>query len=486
MRWKRLTRNVTGSAIDMTVITSAEKWLPPRVTARLAPALDRAEAIISRRDDQSAAEYMALVAFAIRVLSAAIAFSSQIILARFMGEFQYGIFVFVWAIAVIFGNLSCFGFHTAIIRFLPGYRDQRAHAEILGLTQTARRFAVGSATLIAALGLTGLAVFGERVDAYYLVPFYLAAFTLPMIALGDVLDGTARANNWPFFGHGATFLLRPTLIIILMVAAISLGYEATAVTALSAALLATYLTTIGQYLAVTMRVRRSFASPTKSITFRRWFVVALPIFFIEGFYFLLTNSDVIIVGFFVSPDQVAVYFAAAKTMALVHFVYYAVKAGASPRFSQLVSAGDTAGIANFAARTAAWTFWPSLALGAMILLAGPFLLSLFGPGFADGELLMAILFAGILAKAMIGPGEVLLTMAGHQMICAFIYLLVLITHLCLSVSLIPHYGLQGAAAATATAMTVEAILLFLVVRHRIGIAMLVFAPRRHTHEEDPG
>ncbi len=68
---------------------------------------------------------MALVAFAIRVVSAAIAFVSQIILARVMGEFEYGIFVFVWVLVVLFGNLSCLGFHTAIIRFLPQYRAPR-------------------------------------------------------------------------------------------------------------------------------------------------------------------------------------------------------------------------------------------------------------------------------------------------------------------------------------------------------------------------
>jgi hypothetical protein len=71
----------------MTVLEAAEKWLPAGQV--LARAL-RAE------DDQSRARLMAMVAFAIRILSAAIAFTAQIVLARLMGEFEYGIFVFVW------------------------------------------------------------------------------------------------------------------------------------------------------------------------------------------------------------------------------------------------------------------------------------------------------------------------------------------------------------------------------------------------------
>lgn len=459
----------------MTVVDTAGRWLPPRLYAWLSPLIERADAVLAGSDAEARAEAMALIAFAIRVVSAGIAFVSQIILARLMGDYEYGIFVFVWALCVIFGNLSCFGFHTAVIRFLPGYRDERAHAEIRGLTETARRFAVASATLLAILGIAGVNLFADHIDAHYLVPLTIGMAILPMIALGDVLDGTARANNWPFFGLGATFLVRPTLIIVAMGAALLMGFPPDAVTALVAALAATYLTTLVQYLAVTLTLKRQYHTPTRTVALRRWFAVALPIFFIEGFYFLLTNADVIVVGFFVPPDQVAVYFAAAKTMALVHFVYYAVKAGASPRFAELVAQNDHAELARFARLTVRWVFWPSLAVGLIVLALGPFLLSLFGPNFTDGHRLMAILFAGIMAKALIGPGEVLLTMSGHQRICAIVYLCVLLANITISITLIPMLGLEGAAIATASAMAIEALLLYAVVRWRLSVSMFVLA-----------
>jgi O-antigen/teichoic acid export membrane protein len=462
----------------MTVNDTAGRWLPPRVSARLALVHAQAQAIITERDEHAQAQRMALIAFCVRVLSAAIAFATQIVLARLMGEFEYGIFVFVWALAVIFGNLSCFGFHTTVIRFLPGYRDQRAFAAINGLTQTARRVAMASATAIALIGFAVLHFFGGSIDAHYLVPLFLGLVTLPMIALGDVLDGTARANNWPLFGLGATFLLRPALILAFMWVAVVLGFDRSAETALYAALAATYLTSLCQYLAVTARLRRRYEQRDTSIAFSQWFKVALPIFFIEGFYFLLTNADVIVVAFFVPPDQVAVYFAAAKTMALVHFVYYAVKAGAAPRFAQLVSAGDKATLAAFARQTIAWTFWPSLIVGLTVFAAGPFLLSLFGPAFTQGHVLMGILLLGIMAKALVGPGEVLLTMAGEQKVCALVYLAVLLANIAFSITLIPIYGLEGAAIATASAMALEAMLLTTVVRRRLGISMFILTPAR--------
>ena len=97
---------------------------------------------------------MSLIAFFIRVVSAGIAFLAQIFLARLMGQFEYGIFVFVWVMAIIAGNLSCFGFHTALIRFVPQYRAQRRNRQDpRALRLTARLFSLASASLVAMLGV---------------------------------------------------------------------------------------------------------------------------------------------------------------------------------------------------------------------------------------------------------------------------------------------------------------------------------------------
>jgi len=459
----------------MTLIDTAGRLLPPRYVARLTPVFDRLTTILTATDETSAAQRMAMMAFAIRIVSAAIAFVSQIILARLMGEFEYGVFVFVWVIAIILGNLSCLGFHTAVIRFLPQYRTEGADAAIMGLTATARIFSLISATLIAATGIAALYFLGDKIEAHYVQPLFVGAFVLPMIALGDVLDGTARANGWTVHALGPTYIVRPLLILGFVAGAIWFGRMADANTAIVAALAAAYVTTVVQFAVVTTRLRNRFPARRAQVHFRTWLMVAFPIFLIEGFYFMLTNADVIIVGFYLPPEKVAVYFAAAKTMALVHFVYFAVKAAAAQRFSGLVSGDDRTALAAFARQTVQWTFWPSLLVGLMVIAAGPFLLSLFGPAFGQGHMIMVVLFAGIIAKAMIGPGEVLLTMSGEHKICAVIYALALAANLGLNVTLIPAWGLIGAATATAAAMVIEAGLLHLTIRRRLGITMFVAA-----------
>ncbi len=71
--------------------------------------------------------------FLIRVASAVLAFGSQVLLARWMGSFEFGIYVYVWTWVLLLGQLIDLGLGTAAQRFIPEYRDRgtlRAAARI--------------------------------------------------------------------------------------------------------------------------------------------------------------------------------------------------------------------------------------------------------------------------------------------------------------------------------------------------------------------
>ncbi|MBB4294275.1 hypothetical protein GGE16_006375, partial [Rhizobium leguminosarum] len=97
----------------MAVIETAEKMLPAGLRPIGSRTLRMLAAVLTERGEKAAAQRMALTAFSIRILSAALAFVSQIVLARLMGEYEYGIFVFVWVLVVVFGDLSCLGYGMA-------------------------------------------------------------------------------------------------------------------------------------------------------------------------------------------------------------------------------------------------------------------------------------------------------------------------------------------------------------------------------------
>ncbi len=470
----------------ISAVRTADRYLPERLSQLLHPWLLRMDQLFDGSTQHAVAQRVSLIAFSVRIVSAAIALVSQVIFARWMGQFEYGIFVLVWVTVVILGNLSCLGFQTTVIRFVPEYLEREQLDRLRGILFTSKAFALGLTTIIALIGAAGVYFFRASIESYYVAPFIIGFICLPMIALGDTLDGTARSRSWALVALTPTYIIRPILTLVVMSIAHVTGFAPTAMTAVISAIIATYITSLVQLIVVNHRFQRVVARGPKSVRFGEWFAVSLPIFLVEGFFFLLTNADVLMVGRFMEPDKVATYYATVKLLALVHFVYFSVKAGAAQRYSELMQTNDRAELAHFARDTARWTFWPSLAMAIILLILGEPLLYLFGAQFTDGYPLLFIMVIGVVARASVGPAESLLNMAGKQKICAMVYAVTLIVNICLSMVLIPIYGLPGAACATAFSMVFEAVTLALTVYNRLNITMFVFAGRshgRHAKEE---
>ena len=190
---------------------------------------------------------------------------------------------------------------------------------------------------------------------------------------------------------------------------------------------------------------------------------------------VLQTSDVLIISRSLNPEQVAIYFAAAKTMSLVMFVHYAVGSAVANRFAALGTRGDTAALQRLVNDAVSWTFWPSLAATGFILLAGWPLLRLFGPQFTAAYPTMFILAIGFLLRSSFGPGEFLLNMLDEQKRCALVLGGAAITCVVLNLVLVPRFGITGAAVATAIALTGGSILNSLVAWRRLGLKTFILA-----------
>lgn len=461
----------------LSAATTAERLLPQRLALRARPLLGRLDAVLFTADERGEAGRMSLIAFASRVVSAVIAFVSQVLMARWIGSFQYGILVLVWTTMIIVGGLSCLGFHASVVRFIPEYRHLGRLAELRGILLSSRLFVMAVSSLIALAGALGVWALSGWIESYYVVPFVLAMTCLPMIALSDLLQGISRGHSWALSAMLPTYIVRPVLILAFMALMLAAGFAPDARTGILAAIAATYATSTVQLFSVTRSIDAGLERGPMAIRFGHWFVVSLPIFLVESFFFLLTNADVLMVGFYLRPEDVAVYFATVKTLALVHFVYFAVKAGAAARYAQFTH-GEPEKLAAFARETVSWTFWPSLLMAAVVLALGEPMLALFGPDFVAGYPLLFLLVLGVAARAAVGPCESLLTMSGNQNVCAAVYAVTLALNIALCLVLIPLFHLWGAAISTTVAMLFEAGALSFTVWRKLGIAMAIFIPAR--------
>lgn len=453
---------------------------PARVTLANLTAQIRAkvQSWLADDSDRTLAQKFAGGAFLIRVFSAGFIYLSQIVLARWLGSFEFGIYVYVWTLVLMIGDLADLGLATAAQRFIPEYTRRKAYDLLRGYLSRSRFIAVGSAALVAVVGVTIVRLLKPYMADYLALPLSVALVTLPFYAIMQMQDGIARSYNWIHIALLPPYVIRHLLMLVLVCAAWLLSFPADAETAVFAVGIALMATAVGQTLVLNRRLAQVVEPGPKAYETGTWLSVSLPILMVEGFYVLLTNVDILILQRFRPPDDVAVYYAAAKTLALISFVHFAVSAAVAHRFSEYHTANDRARLEDILADSIKWVFWGSLVACLGILAAGRMLLWLFGTKFVDGHHLMLILAVGLLARAAIGPVERLLSMLGEQRICAAIYAVAFALNLILCIVLIPRIGVDGAAISTTAALILESVLLFTVTRRRLGFHVFIVGRRK--------
>ena len=424
-------------------------------------------------------EFNAILVYGLRLAGAALTLGLQIFLARFLQAYEYGLFAFTWSCLIILGEFLSFGFYNLIQRLIPEYRINNQPALLRGAVWGAAITILLSSLAITILiwaGLYGL-VQAQLISSVYADLLIIGALSLPAFALADYLSGIGRSYGWMIRAFAPTALFRPLAIMGLFVGTIAFGVSSSALTAITCATIAIWITLLLSFLIISKAMPDKDYQGSRDYKFRPWILAALPMMMISSFELLLFNIDVLMISLFLSPDQTGLYFAATKIMVLVAFLNFSVGSAFTASYANHYLKNNHEALAKSIRRSASLTFYPSLLMITGIILFKDELLSLFGPGFEQASYVIFPLSIGLICRALVGPGERILMMTGKHFTCGAIYLGTVIIDIILNIILIPHYGLLGAAIATSVSFVLMALLLFIMVRKHLSVTALASAPQ---------
>jgi len=420
-------------------------------------------------EESQASAFAALKVLIIRCLGAALAYASQVLLARILGQTDYGIFALVWVWILVLGHLTPLGFAQAVCRFAPHYKARDEDDLLRGFLHTGALFVAGVSIGFALISGAILWFATPAIETVYILPFAIALMIFPLFALHDYVENIARAFNWTIIAITPPFIIRHGLIGLGVLGAFLLGLPVSASLAIGVVLLATLVSLLVQTGFVWLRLRKVIAPGTRKKRIREWVTTSIPLVFVDGTLVLFSNADILILSLFVEPATIAVYFAASRILQLVAFVQYAATAATAHRFTALNALGDGSALTRLARTTTRLTLLASVGAAAIIYLAAPFLLDLFGEGFDGAMPVLAILMIGLIAQSFAGPGEDLMNMLGEERACAMVCVAALILNVVLSFALIPGFGVIGAAIATALSVAARSLILTYLVKRKLGL-----------------
>src|SRR5581483_10158751 len=179
--------------------------------------------------------------FIIRVLSAGLAYLSQILLARWMGGSDYGIYVYVWTWVLLLGSMMDFGISASAQKIIPEYRTSGDHARLRGFLSGSRWMTFAVSTVVSLL-LAGLVkLLSPWMTPNEVVPLYVGCLTLPPFVVANTQDGIARSHDWMRLGLMPQFIVRQALIIGLTFGLFALGFDLGATVAMAASAAAVWI-----------------------------------------------------------------------------------------------------------------------------------------------------------------------------------------------------------------------------------------------------
>jgi O-antigen/teichoic acid export membrane protein len=440
----------------------------------------RVRDLLERTDSAALAQRAAAVALVIRLASAALAYVAQVVLARLMGQYEYGVFAYSWIWFLVFGSLATFGFGDSPLRYIAQLRERGEDAHLRGFIRFAGLVIAAGSVLSGVLLIAVLPLIDHFIEHAYVLPMALMAISIPFACMQGYLEAVGRSFNWTVPALLPVYIFRHGLLLGFMAAAVALGFAGTAANAFICLVLTMVVSIAYQATTILYRLRREIAAGPRAYRPREWMQGSMPFAVLYAAQHLSSFGDVLVLSFFVSPAEIAVYFAATRIIQVVNLVPFAATVGTAHLFSASHTRGDHHELQRLCSHVAAMTFVIAAAAVTIIFFVGDFLLGMFGEGFEAAYTALDILALGVLARVAAGPAEDVLNMTGNGALSASTSLAMVAVNIVLAVALIIPFGIVGAATASATAFALRAVWLALAARRRLGVSTSVFSalPRR--------
>ena len=405
----------------------------------------------------------------IQVLGAALAYLLQVLLARWMGADEFGLYIYAFSWVAFLALPAQLGFNTALLRLVAQYNVMGEYSRLKGLLQRSHQLTLLSSFIVAGVGIGVVLLLRDSLTAG-LLPVMIVAFGLiPILVTAQLSQATSRALRYVKEAYLPEYVMQPFIVIcIAFLVQITRG-SVSALAAMNIKLLAVGLSLVVRWFWLWRMSLHTLRQHKPIIETKFWLSVSIPLVLFSASSLILNQTDILMIGTLLNPAESGIYSVAVKTANLTAFALAAVNAIAAPMIASLYQEGRIQDLQNMVKIATIWIFWISLPICLMLILGGHLFLRLFGEEFMAARLSLAILAVGQLFNAMCGSVGNLMIMTGYQNESAKVIAYAAILNLVLNGSLIPLFGIYGAAISTAVSTILWNIWLMILVYKRLGI-----------------
>jgi O-antigen/teichoic acid export membrane protein len=402
--------------------------------------------------------------------------AAQFVVARMLQAEEYGVFSYVLAWVMVLSYAVSFGFSVLVLRFVPHYQVEGRRGLARGVVRFAVAWTLLAGVLVAAAWFTAAFWRGGAVRADLTDSMSIGMVTVPLMALTIVGASVVRVFGGVIAAIVPDRIVRNGLLLAGVVAAVHVAaWPADAATA-AAALLVGTAGALGWIAAVVWKRRpRDVAAVRARYATSAWWMFALPMTAVMVAQVLMTRTGTILLEWDGHAGDAGRFALAFNLALLVQLPLVAITVYFGPKASELHSRGRSDALQELLSRATLLAFVGAALLAIPPLLLAEPLLRLFGADFTTAAPLVRLLVLGQLLAAAAGPQLALMTMTGHERAAAALIAAFAAANIVACLAIIPHYGADGAAAATAATLCAWNVAMAVYIRKRLRLRPGPFA-----------
>ena len=408
--------------------------------------------------------------FFVKVIGTGILFGSQIALTRMLGVEGYGNYVYVLAWINILAIIGKFGFDTSCLRYLPQYNSQEKWGLLKGFFRYSDTLHISVSVFIAVIAAVFIWIISDVPLSQLSKTALYGCLLLPMIVHMQIRCAYLQAFKHMVLSQSPEFIIQPVVLITTIFLIFKLnGNIVNAPQAIWSNLISTTITIIVLYLFCKSVIPKCLKVCESEYRISEWNKLGLTFLLLSGFQLLLMQTDIIMLGSYVSTKEAGLYAAAAKLVKLVTFGLFAINTVAVPIISQCYALKQKTELQGIITLAAKGGLLYALPVSLMMVVFGGKLLSLYGAAFMVGYIPLLILVGGRVIDSMTGLVGYLMMMTNHHKAAIKIFGSTVVLNIILNMLLIPGYGMKGAAIATTLSMITWNFISVIYVRRKLGI-----------------
>ena len=379
----------------------------------------------------------------------------RVLLARFFTQAEYGIYSLALVLLSIFVAISLFGLQDGAARQIGCYRGKNDSLRVKGIIFSSIQIVLITSVILSLILFFASDVLSNKIfhDPALTAPLKVFAFAIPFLALTQlfvsIFRGFESVKENVYFQNILRNILFPAFLIPVILFALPF---IDAIYAFAASIIVTFVVFafyVLKKIPLSLRESRSNLLAANSVG-KELFFFSVPLLGVFMFSQIMNWTDTLMLGYFTTSEFVGLYNAAVPLAYIIVTFLYSTHFILIPIVASLYSQNLMGELKRNYQILTKWVMFAVLPLFFIFTLFPEVILSsFFGASYVKASVALQILAICFLIHVVLGPSGATLLSVGKSRFMLNTTIIGTALNITLNAILIPIWGIEGAAVATA-------------------------------------